>query len=72
MPTLGGGRNVVLCFGDYVSESKCVLALCVCVCVIAKLIMSANMVASVTTIRNVCPVYQTSTRKSKLSLQQLY
>ena len=37
------------------------LALCVCVYVIAELIMSANMVASVTTIRNVHPEYQTST-----------
>lgn len=38
----------------FISECKCVLALNVCACFTTKLIMSPNMVTSVTTIQNVC------------------
>jgi len=42
----------VVCFGDEISECKLLVVcwLCVCVCVIVKLIKIANLVASITTI----------------------
>ena len=50
MSRLGGGRKLVVCFGDYTSECKLVCTGFVCVCHYnVELIQSPyNMVASVT------------------------